>query len=293
MRLKASIISFIFVAGLFAIPIAAHAAIPFLGPIIPEAYNRCAAGFGLFMIVINNIISFLITIVIVFVAPIMIAYSGFLFVTNPVNASGKEDAKRILTNTVVGIVIALAGWMIVNAIMAVLYNPDAKSGQTTLGVWSSLIRTQGADICLPLKASRQNVPGTNLEISGVASKFTFDDGIDAQIPDASPALSNLLACMVSKVPAGVGRISSISDSFITSGQKTFQQCAGGACQHAANSCHYGGKACIGESYAVDFGDENNMNFLIPAAEECGGVTLNEGDHLHVSVGAANGCQCGV
>ncbi len=104
------------------------------------------------MIVINNIISLLLTLAIVFVAPLMIAWAGFLFVVNPVNAGGKEQAKKILTNTIVGIVIALAGWLIVDAIMAVLYKPNASNGGTTLTVWYNLVTGSG-DYCLQQAAS--------------------------------------------------------------------------------------------------------------------------------------------
>ena len=132
-----------------AAPLSAHAGgVPFFGPIIPDEYNRCAANWGLLMVVINNIISLFITIAILFIAPLMVAYSGFLFVVNPVNASGKEEAKKVLQNTVVGIVIALAGWMIVDALMAVLYEPGNASKH-----WSDLVTGGGASFCIPLKGS--------------------------------------------------------------------------------------------------------------------------------------------
>lgn len=105
--------------------------------------------------VINNIISLLITIAIVFVAPLMIAYAGFLFVVNPVNAGGKEKAKGVLLNTVVGIVIALAGWMIVDAVMVVLYNPGTEIEGGRLGAWSQLITSGDLNrtTCIPLEGS--------------------------------------------------------------------------------------------------------------------------------------------
>lgn len=156
MRSRAPLFALLFTAGLFAFPLVASAAIPFFGPIIDGKIldQTCPLGWGAVIVVINNLISFLLTIAIVFVAPIMIAYSGFLFVVNPVNAGGKEQAKKILTNTIVGIVIALAGWLIVDAIMAVLYDKD-KFGKT----WSELITSGTANICIPLAGSlRQAVP---------------------------------------------------------------------------------------------------------------------------------------
>ena len=126
------------------LPTAAHAAIPFFDPIVPTAINLCPASWAMLIDVINNIISFGITIAIVFVAPLMIGYAGFLYVVNPVDPGGIKKAKGILLNTVVGIVIALCGWLIVDAVMAVLYHPT----DSTLGTWSSLITSGGLPVCL-------------------------------------------------------------------------------------------------------------------------------------------------
>ena len=136
-------------------PVVAHAAaIPFFGPIVPSPWNLCPGSWKGILVVINNVIDFGITIAIVLVAPLMIAYSGFLFVTNPVNPSGKNEAKSILWSTVIGIVIALASWLIVNAVMAVFYNG-------TFGPWSSLLYGTGSD-CLNVASSlQQAAPGAN------------------------------------------------------------------------------------------------------------------------------------
>lgn len=300
MRSRVPLFALLLLVGSFALPLAAHAGIPFFGPIIPQSGDQatCAASWGMLITVINNIISLLLTLAIVFVAPLMIAYSGFLFVVNPVNAGGKEQAKKILTNTIVGIVIALAGWMIVAAVMAVLY----KSPDGTWGTWSNLITSGNIGTCLDQKGIKASDVPTTAPSLGVTvtpvpgrvtgGRFTFDSGIEAQIPTASAPLATLLNCMASKIPAGVGRISSISENAIILGTRTFRQCADQGCIHTVNSCHYGGSgSCNGESYAVDFGDEQNTATLSAAATACDGKILNEGDHLHVSVGAANGCSC--
>ena len=157
MRSRFAPIIILSVAGALAVPLAAHAGIPFFGPIIdPKVMSAtCPLSWGALIMVINNIISLLITLAITFVAPLMVAWSGFLFVVNPVNASGKEEAKKILTNTVVGIVVALAGWLIVDALMAVLYNASAAvpGTSTVLGTWSDLSGSRGLPPCINLKAS--------------------------------------------------------------------------------------------------------------------------------------------
>lgn len=162
----------------FVLPLAAHAAIPFFGPVIPAESNICPAGWGMMIIVINNLISLLITLAIVLVAPLMIAWSGFLFVVNPVNASGKEEAKKILLNTIVGIVIALAGWLIVDAIMAVLYKPSDAGG-----AWSTLIVGNSSDVCL---SQRGALPTVGLNQAAPGSGIT---GVTASGASFSTALS--------------------------------------------------------------------------------------------------------
>lgn len=170
MRSRVSLFAVLLFVSSLALPLIAHAGIPFFGPIIPPqsvtgipGSEVCAAGWGMLIRVINNIISLLITIAIVFVAPLMIAYAGFLFVVNPVNPSGKEKAKGVLLNTVVGIVIALAGYLIVAALMAVLYDRD--SFGTT---WSQLITSGDLNrtTCIPLaeslsQATQQNTVGVS------------------------------------------------------------------------------------------------------------------------------------
>ncbi len=300
MRLRIVLPAFALTAILFALPYTALAEtvrIPFFGPIVPTAINMCPASFAMFIDVINRIILFSLTIGIVFVAPIMIAYAGFLMVVNPFNSGGIQKAKDIMLHTIVGIVIALAGWLIVAALMAVLYSPT-----NGLKAWNTIITSGGLDACLKqegalLQLNQGQVTGSSATgdltvVTPTPGRFTFDPGISAQMSAASAPLAALLSCMVTKVPAGVGRISSISDSLITSGQKTFAQCAAGGCQHTANSCHYGGRSsCLGSSYAVDFGDEQNGSILTSAARACGASVLNHGPSLHISIGTQNNCGC--
>jgi hypothetical protein len=186
------------------------AAIPFFGPIIPQEGNQavCAAGWGMLIVVINNIIAFSITIAIVFVAPIMIAYAGFLFVVNPVNASGKETAKKVLLNTIVGIVIALAGWMIVDALMVVLYNPSARSGTTTLGAWSQLITSGGLGPCIDLRGSVAPAVAPPPAV-GVVPTVTVSISSGAVVSEnAVNILKNIL------------RVANLTSATITSGRRT-------------------------------------------------------------------------
>jgi hypothetical protein len=155
----------IFIAGSLALPVAARASIPFFGPIVPEAINRCAAGWAALITVINDIIELLITLAIVFVAPITIAYAGFLLVTSQGNSGAITKAKGVIENTVVGIIIAIAAWLIVDAVMSVLYHPS----DSTWGTWSSLIYGNANEMCLVQEGSLQTLNQTNLNVTGITA----------------------------------------------------------------------------------------------------------------------------
>ncbi len=288
----------------FMLPDFVYAKIPFYGPIIPPEQATCPGGWGLFVTVINNIISLLITLVITAVAPLMIAYAGFLWVVNPLNPSERSEAKNVLWKAVIGIVVSLSAWLIVNAMLVVLLPEDGsvQDGRGGFTKWYNIITTDGTT-CLNISSpptSGQQPPSGQPSVAppppssgGVPpdGRFDYQGGIAAQIPTASASLNTLLSCMAAIVPGNVGQISSISDSWIISGKNTWDQCRGGLCQHSANSCHYGGRSCGDQSFAVDFGDEVNTTVLTSAASQCGARTNFEGNHLHVSVGAANGCGC--
>jgi hypothetical protein len=215
MRSRAPLFALLFVIGSFALPHFAHAAIPFFGPIIPAATNVCPAGWGMLITVVNNVISLLITLAIVFIAPLMIAYSGFLFVINPYDPSGVSKAKGILTNTIIGIVVALASWMIVDAIMAVLYNPSSAGG-----TWSSLITSGTGLECLPQAGAlptdtlnpTQTTPGVNVSVGtgttgGSAAQCA--NGNTTCSPDAlqaagfSATQANVMSCIAVTESSGI------------------------------------------------------------------------------------------
>lgn len=139
----------------FVLPEIAHASIPFFGPIVPQegVYSQCPANWGMIITIANHIIEFAITILFVFIAPLLIAYAGFLMVLNPTSAGDIEQGKKILLNMAVGLVVALGAWMIIDAVMVVLYNPEARNGQSRLGAWSDLISTGNIPPCLPQQGS--------------------------------------------------------------------------------------------------------------------------------------------
>ncbi|MDP1689839.1 MAG: pilin [bacterium] len=203
MRSRAPLFTLLLVVSFLSLPFVAYAGIPFFGPIIPAEFNACAAGWGMLITVVNNIISFLLTLAIVFVAPLMIAYAGFLFVVNPVDSGGISKAKGILTNTIFGIVIALASWMIVDALMVVLYS--GSEGSSKWGTWASLVTSGNLPACLPQQGTASQpgvitsapvgVGGLKAPPAGKAGTACDPAVLKAAVPSLTAAQANTLACI--------------------------------------------------------------------------------------------------
>jgi len=147
----------------------------------------------------------------------------------------------------------------------------------------------------------------------------LDGTKDQQIADATTALTNFLNCFYEKAPNNIGYITSITDIDIYKDRSqglcnpldckkdacSLDDCgAGNACDHSCHSCHYGGTCNSTKSYAVDFGDEENVCKIADIALQCSGVNKifgpkscngkvtvdgNHNDHVHISV--INSCNC--
>lgn len=298
-----------FVAVALLVPAEAFAQ---FGPIVPEVCRTCPCGFGGVMAIIQNVMNLIISVAIIF-ATFLIAWAGFTFITGASNAEKRGQASKMLINAAIGLVIVLSAWMLVDFVMKSLYG-----GQ--FGPWNSILSDgiiNGAE-CIVAKPNKALFSGDIVAIPGVGSdwgsgsgvvvdpgtleggadgQFTYQEGIQAQRDNASPALEAMLRCMANKVPANVGQISSITAKGIESGQVTMAYCAANgsarnaACAHTANSCHFGGRTCVGQSYAVDFGDEGNSAALIRAANLCGAKNAGIHNNNHVHVTVENNCGC--
>ncbi len=152
----------------FLLPLAAHATgIPFFGPIVPsgpEGMNPqvCAAGWAALAQLINNILAFSITIGILFIAPLSIAWAGFLYVVNSVNPSGIAQAKKILLNTIIGVVIALSAWLIVNALLTALTVLPGGGAGGVQGFTAQMFN--GGDSCLKIATQLNEATGQDLGV---------------------------------------------------------------------------------------------------------------------------------
>ena len=134
-----------------ALPSFAHATtIPYWGPIVPTNNATCAGSWEGLIQLVNNLIAFALTVVMGIVAPIMFAYIGFSFIVSGGEPSARTKAKDMALNLVVGIVLAMAAYIIVYFLLTSL--------TTTGGVsaWTSQMFNSGAAPCLPVNTTALN-----------------------------------------------------------------------------------------------------------------------------------------
>lgn len=212
MRPRALLFAAILGLAFVALPETAEARLFSFDPIIPQGETAtCPGGWGLLVTVINNIISLLITLVIVAVAPLMIAYAGFLWVVNPVNPAGREQARSVLWKAVIGIVISLSAYLIVSAVLAVLL-PD--EGEVFGTKWYNVITTSG-DVCLDVPETFRFAPPPPVVVPPGAGLPRESDG-SAMVTVGSQAVVSSTAV---NVLGDILRAAGLTSATITSGRR--------------------------------------------------------------------------
>jgi hypothetical protein len=72
------------------------------------------------MVLINNVINFILYGMVIPIAAILFAYAGFELVTSGGSTEKRGIAKKVFTNVVIGLVIAMSCWLIVKLVLGIL-----------------------------------------------------------------------------------------------------------------------------------------------------------------------------
>ena len=89
--------------------------------------------FCAFVKMVEGVITFLFGLL-TLLAVMMIVFAGFKLVTSQGNTSAWGEAKNMLVNIIVGFVIIMAAWLIVDTLVKMLANPEV----IPLGMWNTL-----------------------------------------------------------------------------------------------------------------------------------------------------------
>ena len=91
-----------------------------VSPPVPGQAPHTYCGWNDFMALVNNIITFILRDMVIPIAAIMSAYAGFLMVGSAGSSESRTKAKKICTNAVIGLIIALVAWLVISLILVIL-----------------------------------------------------------------------------------------------------------------------------------------------------------------------------
>jgi hypothetical protein len=180
----------------------------FTGTIVPAVCNcvdpttgiPTGAGYGCVLLVIQQLFHFLMYFG-VLAAVAFIAYAGFLLITNPANPGNVTKGRTIMIDAVIGLVIVLAAWLIVNTLFTVLTNGTLTSYTDVFGTTSNN--------CLPTAKDQQGTQGQTSGLSpssgtvsgpiqngpGACNSVNVQQGAAAGGYTLSSAQAQTLACI--------------------------------------------------------------------------------------------------
>lgn len=84
---------------------------------LPDGTFKNPCGFDYFMTMLNYIIDWAVKYLITPIFAILFIYAGFLYMTSSGNATTKNKAKKIIKNSLLGYLLVLCSWLIVDTIL--------------------------------------------------------------------------------------------------------------------------------------------------------------------------------
>ncbi|MEK7510892.1 MAG: pilin [Patescibacteria group bacterium] len=128
-----------------ATPVAFAAESTFFGPIVPTQCETCPCGFAGVLEIMRHLMNFAVSFGVI-VLTIMLAWGGFMYILSAANPESRSQANKVLTGAVIGMVLILSSWLIVDFVMRTLYSgPDGTQGK--YGPWNSIL-AESADWCI-------------------------------------------------------------------------------------------------------------------------------------------------
>ncbi len=181
-----------------ALPVYA-ATLPLLDPsfsVVPKECQTCPCDYGGILQLIQNLMNAGVAIgIIAFV--VVTTYAGASFMLNPTNPESRTKARSMLLNVVIGMVILLAAWLLVDFVMKVLY--DNKN----YGPWNSILAAQSGGNCIQAR-SPGKIPGLLGGIIGGTVNGSQATGSGGTVTGGKCAIRSSGACSVANLTPAFG-----------------------------------------------------------------------------------------
>lgn len=171
--------------------------------ILPEACRACPAAWGCVIDVVNNLVTLALSLA-VFIVVVVIAWAGILLVFTPTNPENKSQAKKMLINAAIGLVLALAAWLIVDKILETLGAGGVNEQTSVLaGTGTNCIKVpeleqieDGGELVVADKPGTVNLAGgcpgstcTALTVTCEAKGCTADAGLAAALAEIDSSVN--------------------------------------------------------------------------------------------------------
>lgn len=111
--------------------------VPDASELDPSCPEGAPLSYGAVMEVVQRVVNGSISLgIVIFV--LMMTWGGVLLITSPINHEARSNAKNMLTNAAIGLLITMSAWLIVDFVMKTLYSgPDGTKGE--FGPWNSIL----------------------------------------------------------------------------------------------------------------------------------------------------------
>lgn len=148
----------------------------FFGPVIPQSGSCfCNGGpldWGCMLQVIQNLVRLTVSLGVI-LCVVWIAFAGFSLIVSRGNPEALSTAKTRILNSLIGIVVILCSWLVVDFVMQALYNPDAAFSGQNIGPWNDILAGSGSDYCI-----QTTIPG-NITLGQLTTGTPSNGSTDA------------------------------------------------------------------------------------------------------------------
>ena len=144
--MKKYIIVFLIISGII-LPAVSFAGLPdFNGPLVICGRSSDSTPCSLcdIFLMAQKMIDFIIGLIVI-IAPILIAVGGFMILLGGANPGQVDTGKKIIKNAIIGIIIALVAWTLINMVFLALAGGDKGVGKIFNAPWNE-IKCEGGGI---------------------------------------------------------------------------------------------------------------------------------------------------
>lgn len=110
--------------------------------IVPEACHSCPCSFAGTLQLVQNVMNVMIAFGVLIII-LVIVTAGFQFLMSASNPHGRENAKSTFVKAIIGFLVVISAWLVVDFIMKTLYNDEG-----VFGPWNEIIMSDDPEMCI-------------------------------------------------------------------------------------------------------------------------------------------------